>query len=71
MCIRDSSHRLDEAIQYADTAVVLRNGELVSQCDMELSLIHISALILMKEGKAVATSVGVKPQAAIEQMIGL
>jgi len=34
-------------------------------------IMSIPALILMKEGKAVATSVGVKPQAAIEQMIGL
>ena len=31
-------------------------------------IMSIPALILMKEGKAVATSVGVKPQAAIEQM---
>ena len=31
-------------------------------------IMSIPALILMKEGQAVATSVGVKPQAAIEQM---
>ena len=29
----------------------------------------IPALVLMKEGKAVASSVGVKPQAAIEKML--
>ncbi|WP_373265908.1 sugar ABC transporter ATP-binding protein [Hungatella hathewayi] len=41
------SHRLDEAIQYADTAVVLRNGELVSQCDMEgVTAIQLSEMMI-------------------------
>lgn len=34
-------------------------------------IMSIPALILMKEGKAVATSLGVKPQEAIEEMIGM
>lgn len=33
-------------------------------------IMSIPALVLMKEGKAVATSVGVKLQAVIEQMFG-
>ena len=32
-------------------------------------IMSIPALVLMKEGKAVASSVGVKPQAAIEKML--
>ena len=41
------SHRLDEAIQYADTAVVLRNGELVSQCDMEgVTAVQLSEMMI-------------------------
>lgn len=35
----------------------------------QFHIMSIPALVLLKEGKTVASSVGVKPQAAIEQMI--
>lgn len=41
------SHRLEEAIRYADTAVVLRNGELVRQCNMEgVTAIGLSEMMI-------------------------
>lgn len=56
------SHRLDEAIRYADTAAVLRNGELVAQCDIKgITAVQLSEMmigrrveLIQKEPKAPA-----------------
>lgn len=59
--------------QIAEENPHIRVGKVNVEEQRELAeqfhIMSIPALILLKEGKPVATSVGVKPRAAIEEMI--